>query len=174
MENKLNIMKFKLIKILMSLIILLCVFSFSKAQDIKIGFVSYERIIRDTESAKAATAKLEKEFSKREKDLRDLGIKLKTAAEQLDKDSPILSSSERTKIQRRIADLDKDFQRKQREFREDVNQRRNEELTIVVERANKAIKEIAEAEKIDIVFENAVYYSSRIDITNKVLKSLNK
>ncbi len=143
-------------------------------QDLKVGFVSTERIFRDAAPAKAATAKLEQEFSKREKDLQELAAKLKSSAEKLDKDAPVLNDAERGKRQRELAEMDKDFQRRQREFREDLNQRRNEELAVVLERANKVIKQIADAEKYDIVFQEAVYFSPRIDITDKVLKALNK
>ncbi len=143
-------------------------------QDLKVGFVSTERIFRDAAPAKAATAKLEQEFSKREKDLQELAAKLKSTAEKLDKEAPVLSDAERGKRQRELAEMDKDFQRRQREFREDLNQRRNEELAVVLERANKVIKQIADAEKYDIVFQEAVYFSPRIDITEKVLKALNK
>jgi len=143
------------------------------AQELKIGFVSTERIFREAAPAKAATAKLEQEFSKRDKDLQDLAAKLKQAAEKLDKDGPVLSDSERNKRQRELAEMDKDFQRRQREFREDLNQRRNEELAVVLEKANKVIKQLAESEKYDIVFQEAVYFSPRIDITDKVLKALN-
>ncbi len=86
----------------------------------------------------------------------------------------MLSDAERAKRQRELAEMDKDFQRRQREFREDLNQRRNEELAIVLEKANKVIKQLAEAEKYDIVFQEAVYFSPRVDITDKVLKALNK
>ncbi len=144
------------------------------AQELKVGFVSTERIFRDAAPAKAATAKLEQEFSKRDKDIQELAAKLKSAAEKLDKDAPVLSDAERTKRQRELAEMDKDFQRRQREFREDLNQRRNEELAIVLEKANKVIKQLAEAEKYDIVFQEAVYFSPRIDITDKVLTVLNK
>ncbi len=143
------------------------------AQEMKIGFVSTERIFRDAAPAKAATAKLEQEFSKRDKDLQDLAARLKQSAEKLDKDGPVLSESERNKRQRELSEMDKDFQRRQREFREDLNQRRNEELAVVLEKANKVIKQLAEAEKYDIVFQEAVYFSPRIDITDKVLKALN-
>lgn len=143
------------------------------AQEIKIGFVSTERIFRDAAPAKAATAKLEQEFSKRDKDLQELAARLKQSAEKLDKDGPVLSDSERSKRQRELAEMDKDFQRRQREFREDLNQRRNEELAVVLEKANKVIKQLAESEKYDIVFQEAVYFSPRIDITDKVLKALN-
>ena len=140
----------------------------------KIAFVSTERILREAAPAKAAQAKLEQEFSKREKDLADMGARLKAQSEKLDKDGPVLSDADRAKRQRDLSDLDKEFQRKQREFREDLNQRRNEELAAVVERTNGVIRKIAEADKYDIVFQEAVYASKRIDITDKVLKELAK
>lgn len=144
------------------------------AQESKIGFVSTERIFREAAPAKVAQVKIEQEFSKREKELQDLAARLKGMADKLDKDAAVLSESDRSRRQRELSDLDKDFQRKQREFREDLNQRRNEELATVVERTNKVIRQIAEAEKYDIVFQEAVYISPRIDITDKVLKALNK
>ena len=140
----------------------------------KIAFVSNERIFREAAPAKAADAKIQVEFSKRDKDLQDLAARLKGMADKLDKDSAVIPESERLKRQRELADLDKDFQRKQREFREDLNQRRNEELAVVLERTNKVIKQIADAENYDIVFQDAVYANKRIDITDKVLKALNK
>lgn len=139
----------------------------------KIGFVSLDRILRDSVPAKAAQTKLEAEFSKRQKDLQDANNRLKGSADKFDKDSPVLSESERTRRQRELADLDKDFQRRQREFNEDINQRKNEELATVVDRANKVIRQIAEGEKFDMVFQDAVYVNPKIDITEKVLKSLN-
>jgi outer membrane protein len=139
----------------------------------KIGFVSLDRILRDSAPAKAAQNKLETEFSKRQKDLQDANARLKATAEKFDKDSPVLSESDRARRQRELADLDKDFQRRQREFNEDINQRKNEELAAVVDRANKVIRSIAEGEKYDIVFQDAVYVNPRIDMTEKVLKALN-
>ncbi len=147
----------------------------AQAQDVpsKLGFVSLDRILRDSAPAKAAQSKLEGEFSKRQKDLQDTGARLKSAADKFDKDSPVLSDSERTRRQRELADMDKDFQRRQREFNEDINQRKNEELAGVVDRANKVIRQLAESEKFDIVFQDAVFVNPRIDITDKVLKQLN-
>ncbi|WP_407638182.1 OmpH family outer membrane protein [Herbaspirillum hiltneri] len=145
-----------------------------QAQESKIAFVSTERIFREAVPAKAAQTKLEAEFAKREKDIADMAARLKAQSDKLDKDAAILSESDRVKRQRDLGDLDKEFQRKQREFREDLNQRRNEELSVVLERTNKVIRQIAEAEKYDIVFQEAVYASKRIDITDKVLKELSK
>jgi outer membrane protein len=140
----------------------------------KIAFVSTERIFREAAPAKAAQSKLEQEFAKREKDLADMAARLKAQSEKLDKDAAVLSESDRVKRQRDLADLDTEFQRRQREFREDLNQRRNEELSVVLERTNGVIRKIAEAEKYDIVFQEAVYASKRIDITDKVLKELSR
>jgi outer membrane protein len=146
----------------------------AQAQEVKVGFVSTERIFREAAPAKTANAKIEQEFSKRDKELQDMGARLKAMADKLDKDAPVLSETDRGRRQRELGDLDKDFQRRQREFREDLNQRRNEELATVLDRTNKVIKQIAESEKYDIIFQDAVYASPRIDITEKVLKALNK
>ncbi|MET2990588.1 OmpH family outer membrane protein [Herbaspirillum seropedicae] len=154
-----------------------CLFSLAPAhaqESSKIAFVSTERIFREAAPAKAAQSKLEAEFAKRDRDLQDMAARLKTQSDKLDKDAAVLSDSDRAKRQRDLSDLDKEFQRKQREFREDLNQRRNEELAVVLERTNKVIRQIAEAEKYDIVFQEAVYASKRIDITDKVLKELAK
>ena len=109
------------------------------SQEIKLGYVSVERILRDSAPAKAATQKLEAEFSKRDRELQDLGAKLKAAAERLEKDAPVLGEAERARRQRELAELDRDVQRRQREFREDLNQRRNEELQGLLERAERIV-----------------------------------
>lgn len=145
-----------------------------QAQEMKIGVVSTERIFREAAPYKAAQVKIEQEFSKRQKELQDLANRLKTMADKLDKDAAVLSDTDRAKRQRELAEVDKDFQRTQREFKEDLNQRRNEEMANVIDRTNKVIKQIAEAEKYDIVLQEAVYISPRIDITDKVLKALSK
>lgn len=140
---------------------------------VKIGFVNTERIFRDAAPAKAALAKMESDFKKRDNDLQDQANRLRTLSEQLDKDSAVLSESDRTRRQRELSDLDKDFQRKRREFQEDLNQRRNEELSQVLERANRVIKQIAEQENYDLILQEAVVVSPRVDITDKVLAALN-
>lgn len=146
----------------------------AQAQETKIGVVSTERIFREAAPYKAAQVKIEQEFSKRQKELQDLANRLKAMADKLDKDAAVLSDTDRAKRQRELAEVDKDFQRTQREFKEDLNQRRNEEMANVIDRTNKVIKQIAEAEKYDIVLQEAVYISPRVDITDKVLKALSK
>jgi outer membrane protein len=143
------------------------------AQELKIGYVNSERVLREAAPAKAAQSKLEVEFSKREKDLSEQGAKLKAAADKLDKDGPTLSDSERMRRQRELVEQDRDLQRKRREFQEDLNQRRNEELAGVVERANRVIKQIFDSEKYDVILQEAVFAGPRVDITDKVIKSLN-
>ena len=140
---------------------------------LRIGFVSTERIMRDSNPAKAAQAKIEQDFQRREKELVDLGNRLRAASEKLDKDAAVLAENDRTRRQREIADMDRDLQRRQREFREDLNQRRNEELSAVLDRANRAIREIAEREKFDLILQEAVFVSPRLDITDQVVKQLN-
>jgi len=139
----------------------------------KIGFVSLERIIRESTAAKSAQERIQQEFSRRDKELQELSARLKQASERLERDAPVLGESERLLSQRELADLDKEFQRKQREFREDVNQRRNEELATVIERANRVIRQIAEQERYDVIIQDAVHVSPRIDMTEKVLRALN-
>ncbi|MBP6775865.1 MAG: OmpH family outer membrane protein [Piscinibacter sp.] len=143
------------------------------AQELRIGYVSGERVLRDSAPAKAAQAKLEAEFSKRQKEIEEIAARLKATSEKLEKDAPTLSEAERSRRQRDLVEQDRDFQRKRREFQEDLNQRKNEELGAVVERANKAIKQIFDAEKYDLIIQDATFYSPRVDITEKVIKALN-
>jgi outer membrane protein len=143
------------------------------AQELKIGYVNSERVLREATPAKAAQAKLEAEFSKRERELNDAAGKLKSAADKLEKDAPTLAETERARRQRELVEQDRDLQRKRREFQEDLNQRRNEELAAVVERANRAIKQIFDSEKYDLILQEVVFASPRIDITEKVIRILN-
>lgn len=138
----------------------------------KIGVVQIERIVRDSAPALRAQKKLEAEFSKREADLAKVGDQLKRMQDELDKDGVTMSESQRRNKERDFNDLNRDFQRKQREYREDVNQRRNEELSAVIDQANRIIRQIAETEKYDIIFQEAAYANPRIDITDKVIKAL--
>ena len=143
------------------------------AQELKIGYVNSERVLREAVPAKAAQTKLEAEFSRRERELNDLGGRLKAAADKLQKDEPTLPESEKSRRQRELVEQDRDLQRKRREFQEDLNQRRNEELATVVERANRAIKQIFDSEKYDLILQEVVFAGPRIDITDKVIKALN-
>ncbi len=143
------------------------------AQELKVGLVNSERILREAQLARTAEQRLEAEFAKRDKEMQDLATRLRTLAEKLEKESAVLSESERGRRQREVAELDRDLQRKQREFREDLNQRRNEEMAQIQERAQRIIRQIAEAEKFDLIVQEAIYFSPRIDITERVIRALN-
>lgn len=143
------------------------------AQELKVGLVNSDRILRDSQPARAAMQKLEGEFSKRDKELQESGARLKQNAERFEKDGPVMGEADRVRRQRELSEMDREFQRKQREFREDFNQRRNEELQGLLERTNRIIRQIAEQEKYDLILQEAVYFNPRIDITERVLRVLN-
>lgn len=143
------------------------------AQEFRIGFVSTDRIFKEASTAKAAQVKLEQEFSKREKELVDQGTNLKSMADRFDREAPTLSESQRASRQKQLVDQDRDFQRKRREFQEDLNARKNEELQQVLERANRVVKQVAETEKYDLILQEAVYVNPKHDITEKVIRILN-
>ncbi len=145
----------------------------ASAQEFKIGIVNLDRIFREANSAKAAQTKLEQEFSKREKELTDSAAQLKTLSEKFEREAPTLAEAARNTRQRQLVDQDREFQRKRREFQEDLNTRKNEELQIVIERANKVVKSLAEAEKYDLILQESVYVNPKHDITDKVIKALN-
>lgn len=142
------------------------------AAELKIGFVNTDKVFQQSGPAMRATKKLEKEFAAREQELQKMAKQAKDLQTFLEREGVTASESERRKKESELANLNRDFQRAQREFREDLNLRRNEELSSVHERARKTIMEISEREKFDLVLEEAVYFSSRIDITDKVLKAL--
>ena len=143
------------------------------AQEFRLGYVNLDRIIREAAPSKSAQAKLEQEFARREKDLQEIGNALKSAADKLEREAMTLSESQRAARQKQVMEQDRDFQRKRREFQEDLNARKNEELQQVFERANRVVRQLAEAEKYDLIIQEAVFVSPKHDITDKVIRSLN-
>jgi len=142
------------------------------AQDLKIGFVSLDRILREAAPAVRAQKKLEKEFAPRDQEVQKLAKQVKDLQTLMEKEAVTMSESQRREREAELARQTRDLQRVQREFREDANVRRNEELSVIVQRAQEVIKQIAEAEKYDLILQEAVYRSPRIDITDKVIKAL--
>lgn len=138
----------------------------------RIGFVNTARILRDAAPAVRAQKKIETEFAKRDQELAKIADQLKRMQDELERQGVTMPESQRRTKEREFNDQNRDFQRRQREFREDLNQRRNEELALVVEQANRIIRQIAEQEKYDIIFQDAVYANPRIDITDRVIKAL--
>ena len=138
----------------------------------RIGFVNTARILRDAAPAVRAQKKIEAEFAKRDQELAKVADQLKRMQDELERQGVTMPESQRRAKEREFNDQNRDFQRRQREFREDLNQRRNEELALVVEQANRVIRQIAEQEKYDIIFQDAVFANPRIDITDRVIKAL--
>jgi outer membrane protein len=151
---------------------LLAVGAYAAEPELKIGFVNGQRVINESPQAAKAKKKLEKEFEKRDQDLQKMAKQLQTLQESLEKNGITLSETERRTKERDLAELNRDFQRRQREFREDLNLRQNEEMAAIYERVNKVIKSIAEADKYDLIIQEAVFVGTRIDITDRVIKSL--
>ncbi len=146
------------------------------AQELKIGYINADRVVRESTQARAAQTKLEAEFSRRERELSEQAQRLKSAADRLEREMPTLSASERQRRERELVDEDRDFQRKRREFLEDRQQRIFEEQNNVLERANRVIKQIFEAEKYDLIIQEGglvVFAGPRVDITDKVIRALN-
>ena len=140
----------------------------------RIGFVSLDRILREAPMAQLAQKSLELEFSQRGQELSRQADQLKKIQEDLEKNALTMSEADRQKREREFGDGTREFQRKQREFNEDLTERRKKEFVQVIEQANRAVRQIAEAEKLDAVFQNeqVVWASNRIDITDKVIKAL--
>ena len=138
----------------------------------KIGFVNTERLLREAPLSVAAQKKLEREFAARDQELQKLAKQARDLQAQLDKDGVTMSDSDRKSKERDLNNLNLELQRKGREFREDLNLRRNEELGQIQERARKAIQDIAKTEKFDLIVEQAVYVDPKNDITDRVMKAL--
>lgn len=153
------------------LAILLCA-GVAQAGDFKVGVVDTERVLRESAPAMQAESKIEKEFSGRDQAIKKLMKQAKDLQSSLDKDDGKLTDSDRRNKERELTAMNVDLQRMQREFREDLNLRKNEELAIVLEQANKAIQAIAEEEKYDLILQEAVYRNPKIDITDRVIKRL--
>lgn len=146
----------------------------AQESNIKIGYVSLERILNESKIAKDAQTKMQSEFSKREKDVRDGIERIKSEAARLDKEAAVLPEAERVRKQRELAEHDRELQRKQRELIEDSQRRGAEERAKIFEKANQALKQIVEQKKLDLVVQEAAFVSPKVDITNEVLQALNR
>ena len=166
-------MKSTLMKSLCALALVAAPVMSLQAQELKIGYVNLERVTRESNFAKVAQTKLEAEFSRREKDIKDAELKLRQTADKFDKDSTLLSEADRGRRQRDLAEQDRDLQRKKREYSEDLQQRRGEELQVLIERTNRIVKQIFDNEKYDLILQDASFVSNRVDITKKVIDALN-
>ena len=147
-------------------------FSAVTLADSKIDAINIQKILAEAPQAARAKKKIEKDFEVRDQELQRIAKQLKSMQENLDKNAVTMAETERRAKEREFGDLSREFERKRREFREDLSQRQNEEMAAIFERVNKIVKQLAETEKYDIIFQEAAYVSPRIDITDKVLKAL--
>ena len=146
----------------------------SPVYNARIGWVSTDRLFTESKLAKKADARIEEEFSKRQKAIQEQLALLKNLSEKFDAEAPKLSEADRTRRTRELIDMEKDVQRKQREFREDLQQRKNEERANISQKAYKLVQKIAEEEQLDVVLQDSVWFNPRIDITDKILEQLDK
>lgn len=146
--------------------------AFAAEAEVKVGFVNGQRVINESPHAAKAKKKLEKEFEKRDQDLQKMAKQLQTMQENLEKNAVTMTESDRRTKEREFNELNREFQRRQREFREDLNLRQNEEMAAIHERVDKVIKQVAESERFDLILQEAVYVSPRIDLTEKVIKAM--
>ncbi len=144
------------------------------AAELKVGYVNTQRIFRDAPAAQKAAKKLESEFSKRDQDLQRMAKQLQGLQENLEKNSVTMAETDRRNKEKEFGEISREFQRRQREFREDLNLRQNEENAAVIEKANRAIKQIAESEKYDLILQDVVWVSPRLDVTDRVIKALSE
>ena len=144
----------------------------AQTADLKIGFIDMDRIRKESAPAERAFKKLKREFDPRSQELDKTGQQIKTLQAQLEKEGLTMSDADRQAKEQELARLNRDLQRAQREFQEDLNLRQNEEYAALIELTSKAVKQITDTEKYDLIFQDAVYHSPRIDITDKVLKAL--
>ncbi len=144
----------------------------SATEALKVGYVNTQRLFRDAPAAVKAAKKIEQEFSKRDQDLQRLAKQLQGLQETLEKNGLTMAEADRRAKEKDLGEMSREFQRKQREFREDLNLRQNEENAAIIEKANKAIKQLAESEKYDLIVQDVVWVSPKLDITDKVIKAL--
>jgi outer membrane protein len=145
----------------------------ASAQALKIGFVDTQRVLQESAPSKAAGARLESEFGSRNRELVALQARLREAGDKLEKEAPVLPDDERNRRTRELANQKRDLERKAREFQEDAERRQQEEQRAVRERFDKAVKQVIEAEKLDLLLQdNVPFRSPAVDITRKVLDAM--
>lgn len=166
-------MKTKFATLLLTTLLMVFPAHHATAQEgVKIGYVNTQRIFRDAPVAVKAAKRIEAEFSRRDQDLQNMSRQLESLQDALEKNALTMNESDRRVKEKELNELSREFQRKQREFREDLNLRQNEENAAIIEKANQAIKQLAESEKYDLIVQDVVWASPRLDITDKIIKAL--
>lgn len=154
---------------------LMTLYSSLNAAELKVGYVQVDKILQEAPQTAESGKKLEREFNPRSQELDKMQKQIRDIESTLDKEGITLSVTERRNKERDVSNLKIEFQRKQRELREDINLRKNEELSSLQDRINKAVQTVSETEGYDLVVYGGVAFASKkIDITDKVLKLLGK
>ena len=152
---------------------ILCVFvTVGHSEDLKIGFVNTERVFKESAPAVRSQKKLQQEFSVREEEIKAVDAQAKGIRQRLEKDGLILEETQRRNLEAELGRLSREMQRLQREFQEELNLAKNTEMKVILKIANEAIQQIAVSEKFDLILQEAVYRSDRLDITDKVIEAL--
>ena len=152
-----------------------CMFAGSAMAETKIGFVNPIKVLENAPQATSARLKLERDFQPRKDEIIAAQKKVQKLEQTLVRDADTMSESARHSLERDIISRKRDLRRVQEEYREDLNLRRNEELTQLQREISKVIKQVAEEGKYDLIVGEAVIYASEaIDITDKVLERLKK
>ncbi len=146
---------------------------FAQDAGTRIGAVNVDKLFNESNIAKQSQARIEKDFSKRQNDIREAAGKIKAAAEKLDRDAAVMNEAERIRRQRDLAEQDRELQRKQREFTEDLNQRNFEDRAKIAEKANIELKQVAEQKKLDIIVQDPPYANPKVDVTDEIIRVLN-
>jgi len=138
----------------------------------RIAFVNFDRVLKESSPAKASQSKLEKEFSARQKDLATQDGNFKAAVTKFQTDAPVMAEAQRLDQQKKLQEQDRELQRLQRNFQEDLNKRKGEELQKLIASVNKIVKQLAATEKLDFVLQSAIFVNPKNDVTDRVLKLL--
>lgn len=151
---------------------ILSVASSASGQELKIGFVNTDRVFKEAAPALRSQKKLQEEFAPRDQEIKDVNAQATEVKAKLEKDGLTMAESEKRALESELARLSREIQRLQREFREELNLRKQEELKVILRIANEEIDKIAAEENYDLILQEAVYRSDRLDITDKVIKAL--
>jgi len=140
--------------------------------NLKIGVINVGKLLENAPQSKVVQDKLQKEFEPRQQSILAKRQKLETQQSTFQKDSPVMGEEERLNLERQIRDAQRDLQRDENEYLEDLNARRNEEVGKLQREVLQRVQAYASAQKYDLVLADAIYVSSAVDITQQVIIAL--
>ena len=150
----------------------LAVLNVAAAADVKIGVVDVAKLLEEYPQAEGLRKRLDSEFQRRSQELLSQQKQLKNLTDKLTRDGAVMSSSEQTRLEQDIRTRRRQLKASSDEFREDLNLRRNEESQKLRLQLTEVIHQLGKDENIDLILDNAVYASGRVNLTEKVLARL--